>query len=63
MWLYGNIPPAAEPLKHLIPAKTDRNLEIYQRHQAGESPSLLAKEYGVSEQRIYVIVRRFKHVE
>ena len=57
-WLYGNTRPAAEPLNRLIPAKADRNLEIYQRHLAGESPSLLAKEYGVSEQRIYVIVRQ-----
>ena len=58
MWLYGDPLPSDKPLNRLIPAKTVRNGEIYRRYQSGESPTVLAREYKVSEQRIYVIVRR-----
>ena len=58
MWLYGDGLPSDKPLNRLIPEKTVRNEEIYWRYQSGESPTILAREYGISEQRIYVIVRR-----
>ena len=57
LWLYGNSVPSATPRNDIV-AKTARNAEIYRRYQAGESPSALAREYGISEQRIYVIVRK-----
>ena len=56
--LYGAMPPSASPVTSATPPKTDRNKEIYQRYQAGESPSALACEYGISEQRIFVIIRK-----
>jgi Mor family transcriptional regulator len=61
--LYGAMPPSASPVTNATPPKTDRNKEIYQRYLAGESPSLLAREYGISEQRIFVIIRKFKSQE
>ena len=61
--LYGTTPPSASPLTRATPAKTDHNKEMYQRYLAGESPSLLAREYGISEQRVFVIIRKFKYQE
>jgi Mor family transcriptional regulator len=58
--LYGNIPPSTSPITKFTPPKTERNKEIYQRYLAGESPSALAREYGISEQRVFVIIRKFK---
>jgi len=58
--LYGSMPPSASPVTKNTPPKTDRNRKIYQRYLAGESPSALAREYGISEQRIFVIIRKFK---
>lgn len=56
--LYGAMPPSASPVSSSTPPKTDRNNEIFQRYLAGEGPSLLAREYGISEQRVFVIIRR-----
>src|SRR5258706_3366108 len=61
--LYGPMPPSTSPITNAIPPKTDRNKEIYQRYLAGESPYVLAREYRISEQRIFVIIRKFKHQE
>jgi Mor family transcriptional regulator len=58
--LYGSRPTSSSPVTKTTPPKTDRNREIYQRYLAGESPSLLAREYGISEQRVFVIIRKFK---
>jgi Mor family transcriptional regulator len=59
--LYGNIPPSSSPVTKITPPKTDRNKEIYQRYLADESPSALAREFGISEQRVFVIIRKLKH--
>jgi hypothetical protein len=56
--LYGTTPPSVTPASSIIPTKSERNKEIFRRYQAGESPSLLAREYGISEQRFYVILRK-----
>jgi Mor family transcriptional regulator len=48
------------PINHITPPKEDRNREIYERYLAGESASVLACEYGISEQRVFVIIRKFK---
>jgi Mor family transcriptional regulator len=61
--LYSGTPLSTLPVTSAIPPKTDRNKEIYQRYLAGESPSLLARDYGISEQRIFVIIRKFKRQE
>ncbi len=37
---------------------SQRNLEIYHRHAAGERAVDLAAEYGISWQRIYQIIRQ-----
>jgi len=58
--LYGDRPPSSSPVTKNTPSKTDRNREIYQRYLAGESASALAREYGISEQREFVIIRKFK---
>ncbi len=58
--LYGAMPPSASPVTSAIPPKTDRNKEIYQRYLVGESPTVLAREYGISEQRVFVIIRNQK---
>ena len=59
--LYGAIPPSFSPVTNATPPKTDLNREMYQRHLTGESTLVLAWEYGISEQRIFVIIRKFKH--
>ncbi len=56
--LYGATAPSAAPLNDFIPPKAERNREIYQRYLGGVSPAQLAREYGISEQRVYVIIRR-----
>jgi Mor family transcriptional regulator len=47
----------SEPLTDYSPTKEDRNAEIYQRYLAGERAVDLAREYGMSLQRIYKIIR------
>ncbi|MCC7205993.1 MAG: helix-turn-helix domain-containing protein [Anaerolineae bacterium] len=42
--------------RHL--AKPERNAEIVRRYGAGETLSALAKHFGVSEQRVWRIIRR-----
>ena len=58
--LYGAVSPSAAPVTDATLQKTDRSKEIYQRYLAGKSPSVLAREYGISEQRIFVTIRKFK---
>ena len=52
-----------QPITDLIPAEEDRNLEIYERYVAGEPAVDLAEDYGVSLQRVYVLIRRYKTVK
>ena len=56
--LYGEAPTSGQPITRLIPAKVDRDLEIYLRYQAGSRVTDLANAFGVSVQRIYVVIRR-----
>jgi Mor family transcriptional regulator len=44
-------------LRHL--AKAERNTEIVRRHAQGETLAALAKEFGVSEQRVWRLVQRY----
>ena len=48
----------SEPLTDYKPPKEDLNREIYQRYLEGARAVDLAAEYGMSLQRIYVIIRR-----
>jgi Mor family transcriptional regulator len=56
--LYGNAPASNTPVSHMMPPKEDRNREIYQRYIDGARAVDLAAEYGISLQRVYVIIRR-----
>jgi hypothetical protein len=47
-----------EPQNDLVPTQTERNAEIRTRYEHGEAVVDLAKEYGISEQRISQIVHR-----
>ena len=49
-----------QPVTDLIPTEEERNLEIYKRYIAGERATDLAEDYGVSLQRIYVLIRRYQ---
>ena len=42
----------------LIPTEEERNFEIFTRYVAGERAVDLAEDYGISVQRIYVLIRR-----
>ncbi len=42
----------------MTPPKVDRNREIYQRYLEGARAVDLAAEYGMSLQRVYVIIRK-----
>src|SRR5688572_9156959 len=54
--LYASIPLPDKPitLKHV--AKAERNAEIRARHTAGESIADLAREYHISDQRVFQIL-------
>ncbi len=58
--LYAGMELPQEPLTDFIPPKEERNAEIYQRYLTGARAVDLAKEYGMSLQRIYVIIRNQK---
>jgi len=58
--LYGSTQPSDIPISRLTPPKEERNREIYRRYIAGERAIDLAKEYSVSLQRIYVIIRKYR---
>ena len=49
-----------QPVTDLIPVEEKRNAEIYQRYVNGERTVDLAEEYGISLQRIYVLIRRYQ---
>ena len=49
-----------EPLTHHKLPKENRNREIYRRPIEGARAVDLEKEYGVSLQRVYVIIRKQK---
>jgi hypothetical protein len=56
--LYAGMELPSEPLTDFIPPKEDRNREIYQRYIEGARAVDLATEYGISLQRVYIIIRR-----
>jgi hypothetical protein len=58
--LYMGIELPSEPLTDYKPPKEDRNREIYQRYLEGARAVDLAAEYGISLQRVYVIIRMGK---
>ena len=49
------------PVTDLIPTEDERNSEIYQRYVSGERATDLAEVYGVSLQRIYILIRRYHY--
>ena len=51
---------SVQPITDLIPTEESRNFEIYKRYAAGERAVDLAEDYGVSLQRIYVLIRRYQ---
>ncbi len=58
--LYGGTPASDTPISHLTPPQEDRNREIYRRYLEGARAVNLAVEYGISLQRVYVIIRMGK---
>ena len=58
--LYVGQQQSTQPITDLIPTEEDRNLEIYKRYAAGERAADLPEDYGVSIQRIYVLIRRYQ---
>lgn len=58
--LYHNDPQPVQPQRQTTPPKTVRNKRICERHAEGEPYSVLARDYGISEQRIAQIVKRKK---
>ncbi len=50
----------SDAISDYTPTKEARNAEIYQRYLAGERGVDLAREYGMSLQRIYKIIRNQK---
>jgi Mor family transcriptional regulator len=55
--LYSNQTPPQSPVSDATPTKQERNAEIRQRHAEGELVSDLAKEFGISVQRIHQILK------
>lgn len=55
--LYAGMELPSEPLTDYKPPKENRNREIYRRYVEGARAVDLAAEYGISLQRVYVIIR------
>jgi len=55
--LYMGSRPSDVPLSGETPRQVDRNAAIRTRHSTGETISDLAREFGISPQRISQIVR------
>src|SRR5258708_5815526 len=55
--LYRNIPSPLTPKSNKTPPKTERNREIQARYAESVSVPQLAKDFGISEQRIHQILR------
>ena len=56
--LYAGFSFPDKPVTRKQGRKTERNAEIRARYEAGEGLSDIGREYGLSPQRIYQIVRR-----
>jgi hypothetical protein len=54
--LYGELPPAF-PRYFKDTTQKSRNLEIHRQFETGESVPNLAREFGISEQRVHQILR------
>ena len=55
--LYPGSPTPLSPQSQSTPKKVDRNAEIRARYAAGMSVPDLAREYGISKNRVYQILR------
>jgi len=55
--LYPGSPPPSTPLSQGTPKKVNRNAEIRTRYAAGMSVPDLAREFGISKNRVYQILR------
>ena len=44
--------------RRIFRSQRERNETIAQRYEAGESQAALAREYGVTRQRVWAICRR-----
>lgn len=53
-------PPPASALRGRSPTETERNHELVQLRSAGESVLAIAKRFGISDARVYQILRRAK---
>ncbi len=58
--LYARMELPSEAISDHTPTKEERNAEIYQRYLTGKRAVDLAREYGMSLQRIYKIIRNQK---
>jgi DNA-binding CsgD family transcriptional regulator len=56
--LYAGMDIPAHAVNDFVPTKEDRNREIYQRYMEGVRAVELARQYSVSLQRIYTLIRR-----
>jgi len=64
LWVYWTENPAPRaPASSMIPPKTQRNLEILRRYQAGERAFDLAIDYGTSVRRVNRLIRKFESKE
>ncbi|MEL7591661.1 MAG: helix-turn-helix domain-containing protein [Anaerolineaceae bacterium] len=55
--LYPGSPPSPTSISPSTPKKVDRNAEIRARYAAGMSVPDLARQYGISKNRVYQILR------
>jgi Mor family transcriptional regulator len=57
MEMLYDTPFPTEPQNDLPHEKTERNVEIRARYEAGETGASIAQAFGISEQRVNQIVR------
>jgi hypothetical protein len=60
--LYWGIPRPTKPILPEYLSKSDRNQQICARYVSGESIADLAREYEISDQRVFQIIHRLKRL-
>jgi DNA-binding NarL/FixJ family response regulator len=54
--IHSNKSTPLKPISRKLPAKTERNLRIRQKFEAGEAVTDIAEEFGISAQRVSQII-------
>jgi DNA-binding NarL/FixJ family response regulator len=58
--LYGSNPPPEQPVSNFRIAKTDRNQQIIERYEGGDTLAEIARDFNISVNRVHQIFKRWR---